>query len=274
MRPFIDALMGDSQGWIELRVPSLNGLTRFFPLTSEGRTEAMQAALELDRQEQDVFFGVLPRLRERGRAEDCSTLTSVLWADVDAKQHKESKAQALTALSRAQMEPSILVDSGHGWHAYWLLDEPVPFADATGVMQGLAKAIGGDRVWDAARILRLPGTRNWKSDPPVPVRLLRFAPKRRYRFSNFIDFIAKPEPVKVYASSVSEGWNLSKPDAPKFPEGERNNSLARIGGIMFARGMSPDEVEMNLLAENQIRCNPPLPDREVMAIARSLRRYA
>ena len=141
--------------------------------------------------------------------------------------------------------------------------------------EGLAAAIGGDRVWDAARILRLPGTRNWKSDPAMPVRLLRFAPKRRYLFGSFADLISKPEEPKVYEPrETSAGWSLSHPDQPKFGEGQRNNSLARLGGIMLVKGLSPDEIEMNLLAENQIRCNPPLPDREVIQIAHSLRRYA
>ena len=56
-------------------------------------------------------------------------------------------------------------------------------------------------------------------------------------------------------------------------EGTRNGSLTSLAGAMRRRAMSPAAIEAGLLAENAARCSPPLPDREVRAIARSVSRY-
>lgn len=220
----------------------------------------------------DVFFGVLPRVVVGGSADDCEPNVHVLWADVDAKTHDASKAAALFALGEASLTPSILVDSGNGWHAYWLLRQGVPFNVAQLAMRGLAKAVGGDHVYDAPRILRLPDTHNHKSDPPKPVRILYFAPDRRYRFSDFYDFMEEERLYRPRETVVSE-WEPSGEAAPKFPEGRRNVELTRLAGIMVAKDLNDDELLDCLMAENEIRCDPPLPEHEVESIARSVRRY-
>lgn len=56
-------------------------------------------------------------------------------------------------------------------------------------------------------------------------------------------------------------------------EGGRNAWLASIAGTMRARNMSLEAVEAALLIENRNRCQPPLEDREVERIARSIDRY-
>ena len=55
--------------------------------------------------------------------------------------------------------------------------------------------------------------------------------------------------------------------------GNRNDTLASLGGSMRARGMSPDSIEAALLVENQQRCQPPLKVSEVKNIAASISRY-
>jgi Bifunctional DNA primase/polymerase, N-terminal/Primase C terminal 1 (PriCT-1) len=62
-------------------------------------------------------------------------------------------------------------------------------------------------------------------------------------------------------------------DGEAIPEGRRNATLARFAGVMRRSGMSVDEIAGSLGVINQRRCQPPLPDREVSAIARSIGRY-
>jgi len=187
-----------------------SGPTQHFLPLPKGIEDVVRLALDYDAAGENVYYGVLPRVEEAGTAEAVVPTTHVLWADVDAKHFDGNKAAALFSLGRANLSPSILVDSGNGWHAYWLLSQRVPFYDASGVMRGLAKAIGGDAVADAPRILRLPGTHNHKScihngitSPTFlpndtgrmhckPVRLLHFEPARRYRFSDFDTYAAQP----------------------------------------------------------------------------------
>jgi hypothetical protein len=58
-----------------------------------------------------------------------------------------------------------------------------------------------------------------------------------------------------------------------IPDGQRNDTLIRIAGSMRRIGMSNDEIESALMTVNQNRCNPPLPDAEVMRVAHSAVRY-
>jgi hypothetical protein len=58
----------------------------------------------------------------------------------------------------------------------------------------------------------------------------------------------------------------------KIPDGKRNNNLTSKGGAMRRKGMSYEAIEAALLAENA-KCTPPLPDSDVLTIARSVAKY-
>lgn len=62
-------------------------------------------------------------------------------------------------------------------------------------------------------------------------------------------------------------------DCEILPEGQRNNGLTRLAGKLRRLGLSQPELEAALLEANRVRCHPPLPEREVLAIARSVSRY-
>jgi hypothetical protein len=59
----------------------------------------------------------------------------------------------------------------------------------------------------------------------------------------------------------------------KIPQGGRNDHLVRLAGKLRGENASDWEIELKLLEENQIRCDPPIPDNEVRNIARSIARY-
>ena len=267
MDQFLSTVWGDLTGlWGEIRVlrggkPQQYWLRDLNRLLPDKGTE--------------VFFGVLPR-REKGggNAESCVDYTHVLWADFDAKQF-DSKIGALVELNEVDIRPQIIVDSGHGFHAYWLLDRSYPFVQAHAVMKGIERRHRSDHCSDKARIMRLPGTLNGKDlNNLLPVRIVKFdelAPK--YRLSDFYTYVMEEKPTRASASAVVDGWEPSKDDAPKWPEGTRNNALARIGGIMMARGLRDLDLLSALQHENAVRADPPLPDREVEALWNSLKRY-
>lgn len=64
-----------------------------------------------------------------------------------------------------------------------------------------------------------------------------------------------------------------EPDANAIPEGQRNATLARLGGNMRRVGMSQAEIAAALHQTNQDRCDPPLEPCEVQRIAASIARY-
>ena len=107
--------------------------------------------------------------------------------DVDPDDNKKysNLPEAIAALLRCCIQlgiprPSFIVASGGGLHAYWLSDRPLPvdewqpFANALKTAfknAGLKFDVGV--TGDAARVLRVPGTINWKKDKPRRVRLLQ-----------------------------------------------------------------------------------------------------
>jgi hypothetical protein len=65
----------------------------------------------------------------------------------------------------------------------------------------------------------------------------------------------------------------SKQSPATFLEGQRNDGLFRLGCRLRGCGASYEEIEAALLTFNQQRCFPPLPEDEVLRIARSIERY-
>lgn len=61
--------------------------------------------------------------------------------------------------------------------------------------------------------------------------------------------------------------------ASTIPEGQRNATLTRLAGAMRRKDADPESIEAALQEENRRRCDPPLPEREVTTIARSVGRY-
>lgn len=130
----------------------------------------------------DCYFGVAPRSRQSGKA-DAIEATKSLWLDVDAKAFQGGKEEARAKLEAlGPLQPSIVVDSGHGYHAYWLLERPLPIAEAQQLMHFLRGAVNPrlDDVADAARILRVPGTWNHKRWQKLPVCIEMWRPERRF----------------------------------------------------------------------------------------------
>jgi Bifunctional DNA primase/polymerase, N-terminal/Primase C terminal 1 (PriCT-1) len=59
----------------------------------------------------------------------------------------------------------------------------------------------------------------------------------------------------------------------KIPQGQRNQVLASLAGTMRRRGIDADGILAALLAHNARYCDPPMAEKEVRAIARSVSRY-
>lgn len=150
----------------------------------------------------------------RGTA-DTATLFPGAWADVDVGKPgaAPTKADALAFLNNLADPPTLVIDSGGGLQAWWLLHTPVPIGTdrhryrhlVEGVRDRLQAESGWklDNVSDLSRMMRVPGTLNHKHTPPAPTRLLvRDGP--RYALAKLEDSFPPPA---VYAA----------PSAPAAP---------------------------------------------------------
>lgn len=193
--------------YAELRVIGEHGYRtqRFYlmPLQSD---RLMADALQDDLAGLEVYIGVLPRVQKGGTTHDTTKYTDTLWFDLDAKHHGGDKRKALDAIIDFPIQPSVIVDSGHGFHAYIRLNEVKSFEGVQPIMKGIAQRIGGDHVYDRARILRLPGLSNHKDGGNAPVRLIRFDTTLSYRLSDLTEYeYREPDTTRQYLHTRTVG---------------------------------------------------------------------
>ncbi len=110
------------------------------------------------------------------RRRDNVVCVPCLWVDIDPPNVTsgglaEWQRAAYQKLLAFVPGPSLVVCSGRGFHAYWLFAEPVRVRDvddrAHQVVQAnriLARRLDGDAVGDLARVMRVPGTINPKTN--------------------------------------------------------------------------------------------------------------
>jgi hypothetical protein len=113
----------------------------------------------------DVYVGCAPRLSRAGTRE-AITGAWIAWVDVDGP-------DGLDRLRRFEPRATVIVASGSpgGAHGYWRLTERTPTVIVEDLNRRLAHATGGDPQWPVTSILRPPGTRNHKHEPPALVRI-------------------------------------------------------------------------------------------------------
>lgn len=223
---------------------------RFFDLSEGGLTTVVQHVTTVaDEGGRDIYFGVMPRMRRAGKNADVMPLTDVLWADLDAKHAANGKAGVWANVHRSPVSPSIIVDSGNGYHAYWLLRDLVPFEDASLAMKSIAKRIGGDHTYDAARVLRVPGTTNYKNGEDLhAVRVITFNPKRRYRWADFeVDAEREERAVRRELRSPNDpigvlpDW-LDELIAGGAPQGQRSEAAFKVCVWLLRFGYSDGDI--------------------------------
>jgi hypothetical protein len=164
----------------------------------------------------DVYVGCSLSNLSRGPHQRCpaeqSAGITALWVDIDWADpvHKKSeslppnKDAAIEIAMTCPMKPSIIVDSGHGLQAWWLLSEPWIFKsdsereEAANLVHGWQRTVQGiamgkgfsmDSVFDLARVMRIPGSINAKSNIVVPITIHEIDATRRYSPYDLSQFI-------------------------------------------------------------------------------------
>ena len=97
-----------------------------------------------------------------------------VWADMDFKDYPD-KATAKKIIWEFPLRPSVVLETGGGYHVYWRLREPAgkdDIAEIEKILKALADHLGADQsATDASRILRLPETINHKYENKPAVRV-------------------------------------------------------------------------------------------------------
>lgn len=259
-----------AEGWLELRC--------IHPETGEVRTlwtqfnkpkqleSVLKQADKLNAEGFGVFFAPCLRKEKKGSVASAITLPA-MWIDIDCDDDPQKREKGMAKLCAFDPAPSIIADSGGGWHAYWLLDEAFILETdddkqkISQIMQGLFTALDGDEgyVKSVASIMRLPNSINTKPERNnALVQVVEWQPDRRYSLSNFEWLEVKLKSQNGYLPAFSTNGNGHHPLPPRTEQylasgaydGNRNAELFAAACQMRDAGYSQSDAEQELVARH------------------------
>ena len=244
----------------------------------------IDAARDLDSNGYDAYFS-LATLAEAGsrKADNVHSLRSFfLDLDVGEGDNKfSSQATAITELQKFCKQHKLprptLINSGRGVHVYWVLDAPVNKDDWLTTALRLKKlcAASGFRAdpavtADLARVLRVPSTHNYKSDPPAPVTFFGLEEPRTVDYDTFSELVGGepipvPSKVKAGAAILKDLLDQDTYEKPvEVSEGGRNPAMLSYIGHLRSKGhLSEADIRDMAHGFNATTFDPPLDKSEV-----------
>jgi hypothetical protein len=145
----------------------------------------------------DMYFGANPRAELWGSTAEDVKMARCLYADFDGGTTIEQAR--LSWRDNLIPEPTVIVATGGGVHAWWRLSEPCLDMDLHCAYQkALASRLGSDRcIHDAPRLMRLPGFVNTKYDHKPLCYVASLDTDNTYSLSDF------PDPTERESERVS-----------------------------------------------------------------------
>jgi hypothetical protein len=209
---FFNSLFGDAlNDGHHLLVWSLPAKESLWCKTAESAESFCKALCDV---KQDVYFGVCLAGKDHGTSRRCPAdevaAAVCLWADVDYADEVHKKPGLPTAIQAQKfidgfpLRPSIAVHTGHGYQVYWLFREPLTFASVDEnlhfqrysaawqkflISEASKQGFVMDSVGDLARVLRVPGTVNYKGVLEARVHISHPDGAIRYNPSDFDDYV-------------------------------------------------------------------------------------
>jgi hypothetical protein len=152
--------------------------------------EALNGISQWNEQKFNCYVGAATRIKEEG-SKDAIKHVIALWAEVDSKDYGSSMERAWEKVKASPIKPSYIICSGHGYHLYWKLDMPYEANRASDVnrietvLKAIAEKLGGDlQVAELARVMRVPGTLNFKEEKIVECHSI-YSGNERYSLEAF-----------------------------------------------------------------------------------------
>jgi hypothetical protein len=90
---------------------------------------------------------------------------------------------------------------------------------------------------------------------------------------NLIPWARLPERLRAAMIGSRPSGAVGKTIPEVIQDGQRNATLTSLAGSLRSRGIKQSVIEDTLKGINQAQCQPPLPEKDVIAVARSVSRY-
>ena len=171
----------------------------FENLPVSGVADAVALALKLSGEGVEAYFACAEYLSPDSRKAANVSGAYAFWVDVDCSEDKATTGKGYASIEAAEEaliefckvtglpEPTHVIYTGGGLHAYWVLDgmtDRDTWQSYAKKLKALTKACvflaDDSRTADIASVLRVPGTHNHKYSPPRPVAL-------KYASTEFIE---------------------------------------------------------------------------------------
>ena len=158
------------------------------------------------------------------------------FADFDGGTKEEQMERILSL----PLEPSILVESGRGYHAYWMYDRPYGREIAEkweGIQRRIIEVCGSDpAIKDAGRLMRLPFSWHSKHKEQSLVTIAKYT-----QLTYSIEEIEREFPPiyeqkrsVFYLAGTSRTRDVREPNTGAIVKGERHATLLEEAGRVYA----------------------------------------
>jgi len=212
---FLRSVLGTDGHYCVLAIRDGKRVQKFYPTI-----EALQNAAEnFDENGYDAYYALGTFEEADSREAENVKQMRAFFMDLDCGVHLEkgtpkdfpdqhAAVAALREFCKTNNLPRpMLINSGYGVHVYWTLSAPVDFMTWLPIaekLKALAKAQGfradPNVTADAARVLRVPGTHNYKGGNKVPVSFLGLElprPVDFFAFAALFEGVAMPDRKSV-----------------------------------------------------------------------------
>lgn len=212
---------------------------RYIDQTGNGRPPVSSSEIrpELNTQGYESYFTVNGFSGVDSKKENCICINS-FFIDIDEKISNEQIDKI-----KARLDPTFIIETFHGFHFYWLLDESIYKDDMTPelwndtvsqwerIEQQIVTDLNADPVVkDITRILRVPGTYYWKKTGEkykeglkgvFQIKGIQKSPANTYTIQAVADaFPVKEQPLNVQSKKLQT-----------YADGERNDFFTKVNEL-------------------------------------------
>jgi hypothetical protein len=220
------------------------------------QTELMREWIEMRRGRENIYFlvnGTNKNLTKKAKKTDIS---EVRWLHVDVDPTSEffdaEREKILRRLREHVPPPTVILDSGGGYQAFWRLSKPVTardWSELESYNRQLEVDLGADHCHNVDRIMRLPGTTN------IPNRRKR-QKGREEREAKLVEFNDKSYDLSTFSRAPALG-GTSQGDTGR-PRVELSGNLPQFSSVddldqhgelsahikmLIVQGTDPDQPE-------------------------------
>lgn len=244
------------------------GIGRFVDQSfADTREDVDKKAAELVSRGFNAYFGCAKYGDQNNRTKENAKFFRALWLDIDcgAEKAEEGKgyvdqqaglAEFVRFCKTTKLPKPVIVDSGYGLHIYWLLEETISRAQWEPLSERLRdlcfehNLIVDRAVFEAARILRIPGTLNFKGEEPAEVSVLS-GDAERIPYETMRTLLGAPAPKETVPDFIPRAMS-------PMMEALLANKVKRFKTIMIKSAKGEGCNQLLHCYENQQNIEEPL----------------